>query len=456
MRLRARVTAVVISATTIGTLLFGTAVVNWVQRSSLNDIDRALLKAVSQVETETKQGEDPLASALLANDGASVPMSIAFYNGAGDPVWLRTEATGLNPPDLFPVLDQSSGGVLDLQQFRVATLRVGDGESIIFAAWAQPVRDSYRGSMKAVIAFWLPFNLLTALLISLLVGRTTRRLEILASGATAAAHGAQLPVIRPGPAREEQELATAFEAVLETMRKALHGEQQAHRNLQRFIGDASHELRTPLTVLIGYLELLRNPASSLTNTERRWVERMSVESKRMEELVADLLLLAEIGSAETAPERRTIDLVTLLSEKLEDLSALQPDRPVTFEAPSTVTVHACPERIRRAVDNVLSNITRHTPPTAPVRVVLYADLDGDVVLTVEDAGPGLTEQQLAEGIAAFRRFDPSRSRHTGGSGLGMSILHSVVADLDGTVRLSRSDLGGLGVTITIPTTRTKG
>jgi K+-sensing histidine kinase KdpD len=101
--------------------------------------------------------------------------------------------------------------------------------------------------------------------------------------------------------------------------------------------------------------------------------------------------------------------------------------------------------------NVFSNIEKHTDARDAVRISLARSGKSKVKLVFEDAGPGLSEDQYDKGIEKFVRFDPFASRQNGSSGLGMTIIRAIVARHGGSVRLSKSELGGLKTEITMPT-----
>ena len=100
--------------------------------------------------------------------------------------------------------------------------------------------------------------------------------------------------------------------------------------------------------------------------------------------------------------------------------------------------------IARLFTNVFGNISRHTPKDAPVHVSLLRGEHG-ISIVIEDGGPGLPESAYQEGMRNFQRFDRSRSRQDGGSGLGMSIIYAIVREHGGAVTLRPSNLGGLGI-----------
>jgi signal transduction histidine kinase len=168
----------------------------------------------------------------------------------------------------------------------------------------------------------------------------------------------------------------------------------------------------------------------------------------MESLISDLLLLTETGS-QPLREPVEVNLSDLAQQFVDDVKELNPGREVATDIAPQIVVSGSDELLAQVFSNLFRNIEVHTPDDAKVWVRLHKASAG-VVLTVDDAGPGLGEEMYRAGIHAFQRFDPSRSRETGGSGLGMSIIAAIVAHHGGTVDLAKSDLGGLRTTIKLP------
>jgi signal transduction histidine kinase len=218
-------------------------------------------------------------------------------------------------------------------------------------------------------------------------------------------------------------------------------EERSVEAMQQFVGDASHELRTPLTVIKGYNELLTNP--SINDEQRaRAVERVRREVDRMDLLVADLLLSAEVREAPQHLNTR-VELSALVATRIEEFRNDHPERAVRSDVTSGLVVTGREDLLDRLLVNSLSNIVRHTAKDTEVRAVLRRE-GSRAVLVVEDAGGGLP----AYGVRPqrFRRFDQSRSRETGGSGLGMSIMADIAEGLGGSMTTSKSSLGGLALT----------
>jgi two-component system OmpR family sensor kinase len=105
--------------------------------------------------------------------------------------------------------------------------------------------------------------------------------------------------------------------------------------------------------------------------------------------------------------------------------------------------------LNQLVANAIGNIRRHTMSDVPVRISLHRD-GSSAVLVIEDGGPGLADAAYEAGIQHFQRFDPSRSRASGGSGLGMSIMGAIVRKHAGNVAIGRSELGGLRIEVRLP------
>jgi signal transduction histidine kinase len=218
--------------------------------------------------------------------------------------------------------------------------------------------------------------------------------------------------------------------------------------MQEFIGDASHELRTPLTVIKGYVELLGQRDSLGADAQQRALERLSSEISRMELLIGDLLLLAEIGEHHRATDD-AVNLSDLLRIQLTDLRLLEPHRAIEDSVTPEVFILGSLPHIQQLVANIFSNIRRHTPPDAPVSVHLGYEAGG-VRVKISDGGPGLPSDAYSHGVQQFQRFDSSRSRESGGSGLGISIMQAIVAEHGGEMELRKSGLGGLEVDLYFP------
>ncbi|SDJ37450.1 hypothetical protein SAMN05444157_3061 [Frankineae bacterium MT45] len=234
-----------------------------------------------------------------------------------------------------------------------------------------------------------------------------------------------------------------------------------HDSLEReraFVADAGHELRTPLTVLRGELELARRPGRS--NSELlATVEVASEETERLIRLAEDLLVLARDENSGNLRTSR-FDLVETLTDAtgLFDAAALKAGVELHVDAPPTLPVTADPDRIRRAVENLIGNSLRYAPPGSQVEV--RAELVGNEArIQVLDEGPGFPPELLPVVFERFRRADVARTRTDvadsaeAGSGLGLAIVRNIMRHHGGdAVAVNRVPGPGAQVTLHWPVT----
>ena len=223
--------------------------------------------------------------------------------------------------------------------------------------------------------------------------------------------------------------------------------KQNQIRMQEFIGDASHELRTPLTVIKGYFELLNNNEGD-DGKKQGYKKRINSEILRMQEIINDLLFILEIDES-VSPKNQTSPISNLVQEQIFDLKNLHPLRSIESNLQPDLFVGMSKFHLEQLLANIFSNIKRHTPENSQVEISLNRN-GNQVQLVIEDAGSGLPSSFYQEGIQAFKRFDKSRSRQSGGSGLGMTIMDRLVRKNNGEIRLSASKFTGLKIQIILP------
>jgi len=278
-----------------------------------------------------------------------------------------------------------------------------------------------------------------------------RPLDDMAETASAIAEGElsrRVPV-----AAEDTEvgrLGLALNVMLTRIEAAFLDQRRSEERLRRFVSDAGHELRTPLTSIRGYAELFRRGASDRPEDLARAMRRIEQEATRMGGLVEDLLLLARLDEGRPL-ETEPVDLCRIVADAVGDAEVVEPDRPFEVSIPDRPVMTIGDEaRLRQVVANLLANVRAHTPPGTPAAVRLTATGDGRAVLAVADQGPGMDQATCARVFERFYRADPSRSRTSGGSGLGLSIVAAIVAAHRGRVGVT-STLGvGTCFTVELP------
>jgi signal transduction histidine kinase len=229
---------------------------------------------------------------------------------------------------------------------------------------------------------------------------------------------------------------------------ALAQERLQRAKMQEFLGDAAHELRTPMTVVKGYAELLKGKQLD-PERESAAFDRLNSELKRMDLLIADLLMLAQLGE-EGNIDFESINIAAIIKENIADFEAIAPTHLIEATIDDPALLMGSEKYLQRFVANAFTNIRLHTPAGTKARVTVKAGKEISIV--IEDSGPGLPIDSYGEKIRGLKRFDRSRSRDNGGTGLGMSIMSAVIERHQGTFTLRQSELGGLAIEVHLPRT----
>jgi two-component system OmpR family sensor kinase len=238
-----------------------------------------------------------------------------------------------------------------------------------------------------------------------------------------------------------------IEAATQAREASLRALEESERKLRRFVADASHELRTPLAAVRAYAELFARGAHERPDDLARSMTGIGRESERMTLLVDDLLLLARLDEGRPL-DRSPVRLDELASEAVDAAHAVEPGRPIALQT-ENATVLGDRDRLRQAVDNLLANVRAHTPADTPVRVTLSRE-DGHARLEVADSGPGMDAEQVAHAFERFYRAEESRTRSSGGVGLGLSIVAAVAQAHGGTVAAASEPGQGATFRIELP------
>jgi two-component system OmpR family sensor kinase len=236
--------------------------------------------------------------------------------------------------------------------------------------------------------------------------------------------------------------------MLSQIEAAFAQSKASEQRLRRFIADASHELRTPLTSIRGYSEMLRRGAEQSPSDAETARRRIEEESVRMSTLVDDMLLIARLDQGRPL-ETKPVNLQTIAWDAVYDARVVAPQRDITLNADSPIVVAGDDTRLRQVVGNLVRNALVHTPQSTPIEVAVTTE-DSVARMSVTDHGPGLREDQMERIFEPFYRADPSRSRDSGGAGLGLSIVNAVVAAHGGRVWVKETSGGGATFEVELP------
>jgi two-component system phosphate regulon sensor histidine kinase PhoR len=224
----------------------------------------------------------------------------------------------------------------------------------------------------------------------------------------------------------------------------------ALRAKQEFLATVSHELRTPLTVVLANLELLVED-NDLPPGIQQQLDAIERNARRLESLVADLLHVAQAADGGLELRRTDVDLVALLDETVQawrpqvDASGLTLD----CETPPRVVANVDRQRLRQVVDNLVSNAVKYTGTGGTITLGLQSDAE-QVRLRVSDTGMGIDEAEREQVFSWFVRGDEAARRLISGTGLGLTIVRTIVLAHGGKVTVDSTPGEGSTFQVTLP------
>ena len=340
--------------------------------------------------------------------------------GPGD-VHRKLQQLGITPPRVF---ERRAGPDL--------------GARFYAAAYAQVRADALH---RLLIEYIVALGAMTIVSVAagwLLAGRALRPLRhITATARRVSGENLGERIALSGPADELKELADTFDGMLERL-DAAFGSQR------HFVANASHELRTPLAIMRTEVDVaLADPDGGVEDL-RSMGEAVRETVDRCERLIESLLMLARSEAA--AGREEPADLASLAADCITDLRARAEEAHVTVrDELSPAWTRGEPALLERMIANLIDNGIRHNEPGGWLHVSTLSE-GGRVRVTVANGGPTIDPAAAATLTEPFRRLD----RGTGGFGLGLSIVRSVVDAHGGAIEIEAPPTGGLEVRIELP------
>ena len=404
-----------------------------------------------------QDAEDPEANVTIDPAELNVPPHdvYAVYNQGG-----RLLGTSSHAPD--KLITRSDDGFRTVHSgrhsYRVLqreALRVIDRAENGGVGLRRPVTILYAAPMDFIwheifeaASFYVTLSIallcVTAVILILLVQKMLRPIEELAAEA-AAVTATSLTFRVPASALRLRELKPLAEALSAAMARVRH----AFEMEQRFVGDAAHELKTAVAVVRSTVQVLSMRVRS-ADEYRRGLDAILADSERVEELVSRMLTLARFEERHEVVASE-VNLSEAVQHALRNLSSFAEAQGVTLNASlaSEIRVRLVPEAVQVLVSNLVVNAVQHSPQGAEVTVAVTR-LDtpaGRAILEVRDFGTGISAESLPHVFQRFFREDRSRSRQTGGAGLGLAICKSIVEAANGAIEME--SLPGRGTTVTV-------
>ena len=409
MKLQTRLTALVSAIIILISAAIGLFAISITENNEVGRVDSILNSAVNQLVITQ---DDPLSLALLLADQSDLKFTVSYISAAREITALNQSSGDLPgvPVDQDLSAALSEGITLKTDGLnRIRAVELPDDEFLVLSVSLAEISAAKSQNVRYLFIFTLVMVLFGTAVSNYLFRRDNELNEV------------------------------------------VNSLQKNQENMREFLGDASHELRTPLTVIKGYVELLsKNQITDVTKAAE-YYDRVGHEIERMQSLINDLLLIAELED-QVPLETEIINFSREVAHLSNDLKALQPSRPIETKIEPGILVNISHNYAQQMLANIFANLRRHTPEDSQVLIDL-ATAGNKAVLTISDAGSGLPEEVYKSGIQYFQRFDRSRSRESGGSGLGMTIMKRIIENANGSIELRQSQFGGLEIKITLPISR---
>jgi signal transduction histidine kinase len=393
----------------------------------------ALRRVVQQLE----QGQS--ASGIVVESGT--PVFTCIIGARGD-VLYGTECA----PPLPRYAGEPSGeavyGVSSMGDVVLFTQRVAAPDGPVTVAVASPLENAQRSAAAFGRGLWWLTAILTlgvGALAWFIAGRALRPVEAIRSEVLAIS-GATMHRRVPVPTGRDE-----VRRLAETMNEMLDRLERASNRQREFVSDASHELRSPVAAMRTDLEVaLRDPQHA------NWpalAHRLLAENERLGALVDDLLELARLEEGIVDTAHTTVDLDELVLTDVE-----QRPGPLRYDttAVSGGRVDGSVRQYAQVVRNLIDNAARHARTAVAVGVTTD---DDEVVLSVEDDGPGIADEDRARVFERFTRLDAARARDGGGSGLGLAVVKRIVDAHHGTVQITNGSRTGARFEVRLPRSR---
>lgn len=229
-------------------------------------------------------------------------------------------------------------------------------------------------------------------------------------------------------------------------------ERTFSRMQQEFVANVSHELKTPLTTVKNYVETLLNGAKDNPKVRDRFLYVLENETERMIKLVRDLLALSKMDYEETHWTKIEVDMENIVNEVVEQARLECEEKGIylykNFPG-EEINVYLDKDKIKQVVLNLLDNAIKFSPPSGYIEITLFRS-DDSVTVAVKNSGANIPPEEINRVFERFYRVDKTRSRESGGTGLGLPIAKQIVEAHGGEIKLHSSPGEGTEVSFTLP------
>jgi two-component system OmpR family sensor kinase len=434
IRLRVTLTSVVVAAIAVGAADIGTFTL---LRRYIDDRAVTSVHEVAQTAKTAVTSGQPLSIGLFARTDRPVLVELRDASGQLLQRVGTSEAADVVLPARIRRGDDQTTQIgaqgHDGPAYEVAAVPAGGGRTIVAVVSLTAEVSTLHHLIRLNLFVGFAVLALLAIVAAILLTYSLRPLQRIATTADAIADGNLAERVPPASTRTEiGRVSTAFNRMLEEIESAFGQRDATEDRLRQFLAEASHELRTPLTSIRGYAELFRRGADRRPADLAQAMRAIESEAERMSQLVDDLLLLARLDDARPL-QHAPVALDEVVEQAVDAARVVDQERQLQFElAERPLVVEGDDLRLRQVLDNLLANIRQHTPPGTSAYISLRR-VGAEAVLVVEDTGPGIASDERERVFDRFFRPHDGRERTSGGAGLGLAIVRSLVVAHGGRI-----------------------
>ncbi len=450
---RGRTTAIATAAVATVLAVAGILLIVATRSALYQAVETTVTARAADVATQLEMGNSftqvPLVrriSVQIVTDG-TVMASTADIEGQQPIVDVTTPASGITQTTQVPALDaaenQGEAGSEDGDEgpFLVAVtgVQIGDRPSVVLAAASLDSVDSATRTLIPLVAFGFPaITLLVALTVAGLTRRAFRPVDAMTQQADTISYSdLHRRIPEPAPDDEIRRLAVVLNRMLNRL------DTSAARQRQ-FTADASHELKSPIATLLTMAEVAEANPQGFTVPEL--ASDVAGQTRRLATLVDDLLTLAQSDEHGLHLQPEWFNIAEMVADEL----ARKPSPHITVDTDQLepARMYGDRRRIGQVIRNLLDNAIRHATSTVRVEVSLVGD---QATIRISDDGLGVPPADRGRIFDRFVRLDEDRSRQSGGTGLGLSVVRTIIEAHHGTITVEDDpQLGGASITVTLP------
>jgi histidine kinase len=250
------------------------------------------------------------------------------------------------------------------------------------------------------------------------------------------------------------QLTADFEEMRLQLKESFEIQKQYEENRKELIAHISHDLKTPITSIKGYIEGIRDGVADTPEKRARYIQTIYSKAVDMDHLIDELFLFSKLDLGKAPFQFEAVDMKNYLEDFLEELSFDLTKMNVALDyhihPKGSFLVKADREKLKRVLSNIINNSLKYMDKVEKKLNVTLSSSSEAIEIVITDNGPGIPEESLPLIFNQFYRAEQSRSKLTGGSGLGLSIARMIVEEHQGTIKVESKLNTGTKISITLP------